>query len=159
MSQLANQEENLSHVSRCERLIVAAVAAWIVLAPPFFVECFPVTSNPMFARHLEQRCIYRISDAEGNALNKDVYGLRSNVNWYLESFYPVKYPENIIASPGVIPNESVLCGHVQRRATELNSPFPISLKCEIWGPLESGGVGITNTKHWIIEPTTWRLVD
>jgi hypothetical protein len=146
---------NASAPTTLEKLVVAVVAGSMIVLPIVFTEAFPLTSTPMFARPLERRHYYTLTDANGITLNNDQYGIRSRVNWYLEDFYAVKYPYNVVKSPEDLPEVSQLCRHVQARGIEEQANFPLILTCEVWGPIDDQRVSAIDTISWKIDTDSW----
>lgn len=104
----------------------------------------------MFARPLRERRIYVLTDRNGGRLNSDIYGLRGNVNYYLEDFYAVRLPRSLVAPidrPAAIPP---VLQHIWATGKARKAAFPLTLTMQVVGPTETSAVGVVATKQWHI---------
>ena len=140
-----------SSPSRIEEYFVFTAIAITLVFPPIFIECFPLSSCSMFARPYERIYRYALWDGEGHKLNNDIYGLRSNVNWYLEYTYPVKYPLNVVSPPSMAPNIDRLTNHVREVALRNQAAFPLRLRVDCIGDIDGNSIGLVSRNEWLLE--------
>lgn len=136
--------------SRIERGIVGVLLILAGAAPALRPECFPFSSAPMFAAPITEFWTYRLTDADGTTLNDDLYGLRNNPNWYLESYYAVKYPPNVIAPPTRKPDMEAVISHVREVARKQGAHFPLTLSAVSAGDNEGRSVHVLSREQWTI---------
>lgn len=150
MTQVLLQDSTLRNSRRGERTFFIIVLGAFALLPPLFWEPFPLTKTPMFARPLQQLRLYELTDGKGRRLNNDLWGLRTNLNWYLEPFYAVKYPKTIVPSPDRAPDIARIIQSIRELALRQKAVFPLRFTCRVLGP-EGETVGIVSSQTWLIE--------
>lgn len=141
----------MNTASRLEQLIVGALLASTALVPPLFVEAFPYSTAPMFAAAFDEIWSYSLKDADGKVLSNDVYGLRTNPNWYLEDFYAVKFPATVVAPPTRAADMETVVAHIRETGRARNEKFPLQLRAICCGNVDGSRVGVCRRGEWTIE--------
>jgi hypothetical protein len=134
-----------------EKGVVVGMLLLCAVAPPLLVEGFPLSAAPMFAAPCDQLWRYRLTDAGGNVLDNDRFGLRSNVCWYLEPYYGVKYPKNAVGPPMRDPDVAALVDHVRQVGEVSRSRFPLYLEAINFGDIGGTTVGERQHTSWVVE--------
>ena len=104
----------------------------------------------MFARPYHTIKHYVLCDANEQRLDNDLFGLRANVNWYLEHTYAVKFPPNHIAPPDRDVDVNQLALALQRTAIEESVKFPLHLRIDCFGDIDGRTVGLVSKQEWRI---------
>jgi hypothetical protein len=133
-----------------EKAVIAALLILTIIGPPVLIEGFPLSAAPMFAMPCEQLWRYRLTDAAGQRLDNDVFGLRSNVCWYLEPYYAVKYPKNVVAPPMHAPDFTSVIEHIRQTGISNRSEFPLRLEAMLIGDINGCTVGERTKLIWNI---------
>lgn len=133
-----------------EKAVIGGLLLLTIIGPPILVEGFPLSAAPMFAVPCDQLWRYRLTDADGQRLDNDTFGLRSNVCWYLEPYYAVKYPENVVAPPMRAPDFTSVVEHIRQTGICNGSKFPLRLEAMLIGDLDGRTVGERTKLIWLI---------
>ncbi len=130
-------------------VVVAVICALIL--PPLFIECFPLSSCSMFAHPYKERRFYTLTDGAGRKLNNDIYGLRTNVNWYLEYTYGVEYPALTVPPSDIDPDIERVAKHIRSTARVQGVELPLRLTMKVLGDVDGETIGIKRLDEWTIE--------
>jgi hypothetical protein len=148
-NQLA-ESANLQLRSSEKVFVVVAVICALIL-PPLFIECFPLSTCSMFAHPYKERRFYTLRDAAGQKLNNDIYGLRTNVNWYLEYTYGVEYPPLVVPPSDFDPNIDKVASHIRSIARSRGVKLPLRLSMKVLGDVDGRTIGVKRIDEWTIE--------
>lgn len=136
-----------------EQSLVAITVVTMFLLPLAFTEPFPLTSTPFFARPLGESRTYTLWDSAGRQLDRDVYGLRTNPNWYLESISGVIFPPSLVVPPDRPADMERVSKYVRQVGRREHAEFPLRLRCEVTGPVDGQTIGTLSVQDWTI--TDW----
>ena len=138
----------------------AAIAATLLLlaanifVPLHWGDVYPFTSAPMFRDCPERCCNYRVFAADGQELPAE--------EWLVQRVYdgnPVGYGVGICAPAvieqefGVVHEDAAVRQHIQQQLAQPRHQEHayVEVVQEVIGPLDSGRVGIVETRRWRIE--------
>lgn len=135
---------------RLEKIVVTAALLLTGFGPPLLIEGFPISAAHMFADASPEFWVYRLRDSEGERLNNDVYGLRSNTCWYLEPTYGVKFPRNVVQPPNRAPDFRMVIDHIRETGKSQGASFPLTFEALKIGDIDGRTVGIVWRDSWIV---------
>jgi len=133
-----------------EQVFAAFCFVALFVLPPLFTEPFPLSAIPMFAVPTREMRFYTLTDRNGTVLSRDLYGLRSNVNFYLEHFYGVKYPDSLIEPVSREPEIPRLLENLRIRGRQNQAAFPLRLTMRVFGPVDDQTVGQIGSQSWLV---------
>lgn len=140
----------VSPLGIAEQVFVAFCFATLLILPPILVEGMPLSTAPMFAVRHHELHFYSLTDRDGKELNRDLYGLRNNVNAYLEQFYGVKYPKNLVNPIDRDPDIERVIRNIRIRGNRNGAAFPLRLTSRVFGPINDQTVGLIRSGSWVI---------
>jgi len=146
-------EENPYPVSpprMAEQIFVALCFAALLILPPIFIEPFPLSAIPMFAIPRHEIHIYNLTDSNGKELNRDQYGLRTNVNVYLEHFYGARFPESLVAPLDREPDMERVLSNIRVLGNRNGAAFPLRLTSKVYGAVDDQTVGLIRSRSWMV---------
>ena len=147
----APQESTAGPTSLAEKCFVFCCVLLIVTLPPIFTEPFPLTRTPMFARPMAEERLYKVVDNYQHNLNADMYGLRGNVNDYLEKYYAVQLPPSQVAPIDRPADIRRVLANIRSVGTRQCAAFPLTLRLEVVGPTGSDAIGVIERQQWTID--------
>lgn len=110
-----------------ERLVVALLFVTVLIVPAIRRESFPLSSTPMFAWPFRSYYSWELFNARGVRLDENVYRLRTNPNFYLESDYAVKYEVSRTHPPDQMPDLPNLIQAITAVGMQESEQFPLKL--------------------------------
>jgi len=125
-----------------------------IVVPLLWGDVYPFTSAPMFRDCPEKCCNYRVFAADGQELPAE--------EWLLHRIYdgnPVGYGVGVCAPAvieqefGVVHEDAAVRQHIQAQLAQPRHQEHayVEVVQEVIGPLDSGRVGIVETRRWRIE--------
>ncbi len=136
---------------RGELIAVGIFVAVNLIAPLVLGERYPFTVSPMFSDQPSQYCTYEVTDAAGQPLDPQTFGLHLVYDGNPPGLGMGIKPAETLHGFGEVPNESTVRGHVEAVMQEQNLPGPVIVSQHCVRCDEEHRRPVSTQRSWTIE--------